>query len=313
VKRTNMSLAAKNLALSLSLIALLASCASERVARRLDPKSREFYSKVRYIITAEERKVFLALPEGGRPAFIEDFWNRRDPKPSTEENEFKTAYFKRIETANKLFSGGGAPGWLQDRGRVYITLGPPDYRETYPRGITFYGLPTEFWWYGFFTITFIDEKWVDDYRLDPDSAVQIAMINRVQQEWNEPREGFSGGSGRVGALPDLDVRIEKAEGEGTRLTVVLPYRSIWVKSHGDTFEATLEVTMKVVDAAGAETWTFSKAFPIEVAASRLKETAKGDFTADAVAALGPGSYTLTLTVINTNDGSKASLERAFVI
>jgi GWxTD domain-containing protein len=308
-----MSPAAKRLALSFSLIVLLASCASSRLARRLDPKSREFYSKVRYIITSEERKAFLALAEVGRPAFIEDFWKRRDPKPATEENEFKTEYFNRIDIANRLFSGGAAPGWLQDRGRVYITLGPPDHREAYPRGITFYGLPTEIWWYGFFPITFIDERWIDDYRLDPDGAVQIAMINRAQKEWNEPREGFAGGPPHVATLPELDVRIEKADEEGTRFTLALPYKYIWMKSRGDTFEATLEVTMKVRDAAGAEAWAFSKAFPIEVASSRLKEALQGDFTADAVAGLAPGSYTLSVTVTNTNDGSKASLERAFEI
>ena len=304
----------KRLALSIGLIVLLASCASSRRARGLDPESREFYSKVRYIIQSEERKAFLALAEADRPAFIEDFWKRRDPKPSTEENEYKTEYFNRIETANHLFSGGAAPGWLQDRGRVYITLGPPDYRETYPRGITFYGLPTEIWWYGFFPITFIDEKWVDDYRLDPDGAVQIAMINRAQKEWNEPRVDYAGGDTmRVPQIAGLDVRIEKADGEGTRFTLVLPYTSIWMKAHGEKFETSLEVTMKVRDAAGAEAWSFTKSFPLEVPVSRLKEMAKTAFTADAAASLGPGSYTLTVTVTNTNDKSKASLERAFEI
>jgi GWxTD domain-containing protein len=303
----------KRLALSVGLIVLLGSCASSRRARGLDPESREFYSKVRYIITSEERKAFLALDEAGRPAFIEDFWKRRDPKPATEENEYKTEYFKRIETANRLFTGGGSPGWLQDRGRVYITLGPPDYREAYPRGITFYGLPTEIWWYGFFTITFVDERWIDDYRLDPYGADHIAMINRAQKEWNEPEREYKGGPTRAAPMTGLDVRIEKADGEGTRLTLVLPYRSVWVKSAGDSFEATLEVTMKVRDAGGAEAWSFAKAFPVKVPASRLKETAAGDFTADAVAPLPPGSYTLAVTVINTNDGSKASLERAFTI
>jgi GWxTD domain-containing protein len=121
-----MSPHAKRLALCLGMIALLGSCASSRRARGLDPESREFYSKVRYIIASEERKAFLALAEADRPAFIEDFWKRRDPKPATEANEYKTEYFNRIETANHLFTGGGSPGWLQDRGRVYITLGPPD-------------------------------------------------------------------------------------------------------------------------------------------------------------------------------------------
>lgn len=309
-----MSATANRLTATLAVVLCLASCASERRARRLDPASREFYSKVRYIITAEERKVFLALPEADRPAFIEDFWKRRDPQPATEENEFKIEYFKRIETANRLFSGGGAPGWLQDRGRVYITLGPPDYRETYPRGITFYGLPTEIWWYGFFPITFIDERWVDDYRLDPDGAMQIAMINRAQQEWNEPRLSYAeGAAARAAGMAGLDVRVEKAEGDGVRIFLTLPYRSVWMKARGETLETTLEVAMTVRDAAGAEAWSFAKSFPLEVPVNRLRETAPLSFTAEAAAALAPGAYTLTVTVTNANDGSKASLERSFEI
>jgi GWxTD domain-containing protein len=300
---------------SLGVSLLLASCASARLEKQLDPKSRDFISKVRYTITSEERRAFLALVPEAREAFVEDFWKRRDPSPATSENEYKTDYFNRIEQANHLFSGGGSPGWLQDRGRVYITLGPPDNREAYPRGVTFYGVPTEIWWYGFFTILFVDERWVDDYRLDPSDAAQIAAINQAQREWNEPRQGMARGpeAGRVAGLPGLDVKIEKADGEGTRFTLVLPYKNIWLKSRGDRFEATLEVTMKVVDAAGAEVWTLAKAFPLDIPQSRLKEVLVQDFTAEAVAALGPGAYTLSVTVTNTTDGSKASLERKFEI
>ncbi len=301
--------------LLLGMALLLASCASSRIEKRLDPKSRDFISKARYTITPEERRAFLALPEGDREAFVEDFWKRRDPTPATEVNEFKAEYFNRIGQATHLFSGGGAPGWLQDRGRIYITLGPPDHRETYPRGITYYGLPTEIWWYGFFSITFIDERWVDDYRLDPSSAAQIAIINQAQREWNLPREGLPRGpnAGRAQAMPGLDVKIEKTDGEGTRITLVIPYKNIWLKSRGETYEASLEATMKVLDSAGAEVWTFAKAFPIEIPQSRLKEVLAGDFTAEAVASLGPGSYTLSVVVTNTTDGSRTSLERKFEI
>jgi GWxTD domain-containing protein len=294
---------------------VLASCASARLEKQLDPKSRDFISKVRYTIMPEERRAFLALPAGAREAFVEDFWKRRDPTPATADNEYKMEYFNRIERSNHLFSGGAAPGWLQDRGRIYITLGPPDHRETYPRGVSFYGVPTEIWWYGFFTILFVDERWVDDYRLDPDSAVQIAMINRAQQEWNAPRLGMVRGpeAGRVPGLPGLDVKIEKADGEGTRFTLVIPYKNIWLKSRGGRFEATLEATMKVLDAAGSEAWTFTKVFPIDIPQSRLKEILDQEFTAEAVASLGPGSYTLNVTVTNTTDGSRALLERKFEI
>ena len=120
-------------------------------------------------------------------------------------------------------------------------------------------------------------------------------------------------AGRVPGLPGLDVKIEKADGEGTRFTLVIPYKNIWLKSRGDRFETTLEVTMKVADAAGAEVWTLAKAFPLDIPQSRLKEVLVQDFTAEAVAALGPGSYTLSVIVTNTTDGSKASLERKFEI
>ncbi|MGZ5498732.1 MAG: hypothetical protein ACXWHI_08420, partial [Candidatus Aminicenantales bacterium] len=76
---------------------------------------------------------------------------------------------------------------------------------------------------------------------------------------------------------------------------------------------TLEVTMKVVDGAGAEAWTFSQAFPIDIPEARAKQVLAEDFEAQAVAPLKPGSYTLNILVTNTTDGSKASLERKFEI
>ena len=305
---------ADRLLVSLGLIACLGACASTRVARELDPESREFYSKVRYIVTTEEKKAFLALPEEARSAFIEDFWERRDPTPGTGENEYKTEYFNRIDTANRLFSGGGAPGWLQDRGRIYITLGPPDHREVYPRGVTFYGVPTEYWWYGFFPIRFVDERWVDDYRIDPDDATQISQITQAQTQWNLPLEGLPKSALTWHrALPGLDVLVEKAGGEGARITLSLPYRNIWMKAQGDRLEAGLEVTIEVRDAAGEAAWSFAQTYPLSLATDRLKEALDDAFTAETVAPLGPGSYTLAVTVTNANDGSKASLEKAFTI
>ncbi|MFQ5722258.1 MAG: GWxTD domain-containing protein, partial [Candidatus Aminicenantales bacterium] len=81
-----------------------------------------------------------------RAKFLEDFWKRRDPTPGTERNEYKEAYFNRIEEANRLFKGGGRAGWLQDRGRIYILFGPPDERQTNPMGgrpIDAYADPTQ--------------------------------------------------------------------------------------------------------------------------------------------------------------------------
>ncbi len=90
--------------------------------------------EVRYLITEEERSVYerLTTPEE-RERFIEEFWRRRDPDPATPENEFREEFYRRIAYANEHFRAG-MPGWLTDRGRVYVLYGPPDRRDAYPMG-----------------------------------------------------------------------------------------------------------------------------------------------------------------------------------
>ena len=109
---------------------LFSSCRLYRLARELPPEYADFYSKVRYIITKQEEKIFLELPDVEKDQFIEEFWARRDPDPETEENEFKKEFFDRIEYANKRFKEG-IPGWKTDRGRIYIFMGPPDKFEEF--------------------------------------------------------------------------------------------------------------------------------------------------------------------------------------
>ena len=204
---------------ALMTIALGSSCATSPAVRSLDGESREFISKVRFIITKPERELFLATPAGDRKAFIEEFWKKRDPNPATAVNEFKDQYFARIAEANHLFSEGGEPGWLQDRGRIYILLGPPTNRVTYPRGVTFYDVPREFWYYGFFVILFTDEAWNGNYKLDPLGVEQISMITRAQKEW-QPQ--VSPGAAEI----EFEAKAEKtADGRGL-VTVSIPYRVI---------------------------------------------------------------------------------------
>ncbi len=92
---------------------------------------------VRWIITPEELTAFKALSnDEERDAFIEQFWQRRDPTPDTEENEFKEEHYRRIAYANEHFAAGRA-GWRTDRGRIYIVFGPPDEIESHPSGGTY--------------------------------------------------------------------------------------------------------------------------------------------------------------------------------
>jgi GWxTD domain-containing protein len=111
---------------------------------------------VRWIITDEEKSAFMQLSnDEERDQFIEAFWQRRDPTPDTEENEFKEENYRRIAYANEHYAAG-IPGWKTDRGRMYIVFGPADEIESHPSGGS-YERPMEEG--GGETSTFPFEKW----------------------------------------------------------------------------------------------------------------------------------------------------------
>jgi len=115
--------------------------------------------EVVYIITSKERDVFRKLEtDKERDIFIEAFWKHRDPTPGTPRNEFRDEHYQRRKYANEYFGRGSPrPGWMTDRGRIHIILGPPRNIEdhdningVYPvqiwsyDGDPDYGLPTGF-------------------------------------------------------------------------------------------------------------------------------------------------------------------------
>jgi GWxTD domain-containing protein len=98
------------------------------------PFKRWLKEDVLYIITGVEKKAFVRFTTGEeREDFIEQFWMRRDPTPDSMENEYKEEHYRRIAYANDRFASG-FPGWRTDRGRIYITFGPPDEIEDHPSG-----------------------------------------------------------------------------------------------------------------------------------------------------------------------------------
>jgi len=116
---------------------------------RLPQKYRDWLEKeVVYIIADQEREAFLELQTVGEwDAFIDSFWRRRDPDPLTPVNEFKEEHYRRIEYANRhLGRESPVPGWMTDRGKVYIILGEPDSREPFPAAVGFL-YPMELWFY----------------------------------------------------------------------------------------------------------------------------------------------------------------------
>jgi GWxTD domain-containing protein len=90
-----------------------------------------------YIITSQERMEWVKLRTNAkRELFIAAFWSRRDPG-------FKDEHYRRVAYANEHFAVDKIPGWRTDRGRIYITLGPPDKIESHPSGDNYVRPPEE--------------------------------------------------------------------------------------------------------------------------------------------------------------------------
>ena len=108
------------------------------------------------IITDPERRAFEKLKtDEEREQFIKIFWGQRDPSPDTEENEYRDQYYERLAYANEHFSSG-KPGWMTDRGRIYIKFGKPDEIEAHPSGGSYERTSYEG---GGTTTTYPFEKW----------------------------------------------------------------------------------------------------------------------------------------------------------
>ncbi len=146
-----------------------------------------------WIITDEERAAFKQLSnDEERDNFIEAFWQRRDPTPDTEENEYKEEHYRRIAYANEHFAAG-IPGWKTDRGRIYIMYGPADEVDSHPSGGTYERpmeegggetstFPFEDWRYRYLEgigqeviIEFVDTCMCGDYHMTLDRSEKDAL------------------------------------------------------------------------------------------------------------------------------------------
>ncbi|HKA37041.1 MAG TPA: GWxTD domain-containing protein, partial [Thermoanaerobaculia bacterium] len=80
-----------------------------------------------YFLTAEEKTQWAAVKSDDEAEkFISTYWAKRDPNPSTAQNEFRDAIQRRIAAADEQFkSRRYAKGSESPRGRVFVVLGAP--------------------------------------------------------------------------------------------------------------------------------------------------------------------------------------------
>jgi len=190
---------------------------------------------VAYIISDEERKAFKQLSnDEERDQFIEAFWQRRDPTPDTEENEFKEEHYRRIAYANEHFAAG-IPGWKSDRGRIYIMYGAADEIDAHPSGGTYERpieegggetstYPFEDWRYRYLEgvgqeviIEFVDTCMCGDYHMTIDRGEKDALLHTPnagltlyeQQGMASKTSRFLGGLEHLGAGPESGIQASK--------------------------------------------------------------------------------------------------------
>lgn len=100
-----------------------------------DPGDAEDF--VHFLLSGDDEERFARLQAGERERFLEDFWRRRDPTPDTAENEDRSAFFARVDFANKNYGGPGmGRGMFSDMGRVFIRYGDPSevLKQVIPAG-----------------------------------------------------------------------------------------------------------------------------------------------------------------------------------
>ena len=287
--------------------AALGACRLYKLERQLAPGHAEFLAKVGYIITGEERKVFLELPDERKDEFIEEFWRRRDPDPDTEHNAFKAEYEERVARAAILFHGEGRPGWQTDRGRIFILFGPPRERMTYPMDAG--GFCREIWYYGAFPVVFIDEHCSGRFDLTAVNLEHLHRLNIAQghfqrtiQEEEKRLFDYEASVHKVRSGPELF--------EGA-VRIDIPYASIWFTFRGERLETAFELKLALKDGAGREVWEARSTFPITLQEEELVAQRDKVFRMEVPFVLDEDldrlraqTLTLHIAVTNTTEGGE---------
>jgi GWxTD domain-containing protein len=285
------------------LAAGLASCSSGPKVK-LDPDSEKFYETARLIMAKEEKDIFSHLPDAeSRQEFIKDFWDKRDPDPYSEENEFKKEFFDRIEYANKRFKEG-TPGWKTDRGRIYIYMGPPDkFEEFFTHDDPEVRGPILWWIYYNYElgIEFVDEKNNGTYRIrsytgDFFSSLDNIKLGQVPVQRGEKRKFVNF---------KLDYNQETKE-----IVIALPVEPFDFKDKGGKLQSDLEFQFFVYAKSQAKIGEFKKEKSFAGTVEEVEKMKEIVFTFPYD--LNPGVYYLDVVIVAT-DASLGKTRKIFEV
>jgi GWxTD domain-containing protein len=125
----------------------------------------QMIEEMSYIANGDDLKKMRNAEGEEKEKLFQEFWDKRNPIPNSQENPLENEFFKRVDVANQQFSFVKTPGWKTDRGRVYIMYGAPDSID---KGSSSSGVGNyEIWYYNDLQRKFVfyDEYGFGDYRL----------------------------------------------------------------------------------------------------------------------------------------------------
>lgn len=148
----------------------------------LPPRHRRWLEEVDLLISEAEREVFLALDaDYQRDAFVDRFWEVRDPFRQTPRNEFEERWEEKVRAARVEFDD-----LTTERARMMLLFGAPSRRT--PITCTALRETVDVWHYqegsdlvgGYFTLIFLGfHRGSDDFRLWSPTEGLGPMISSV--------------------------------------------------------------------------------------------------------------------------------------
>jgi GWxTD domain-containing protein len=99
------------------------------------PTEKETRLALSLIATDEELALFDILSPRGQSMMLDKFWVRRDPDPSTPQNEYEDEFWRRVAYVQDRFTSPVRAGVRTDRGRVYVVFGAADEIEGHAGGV----------------------------------------------------------------------------------------------------------------------------------------------------------------------------------
>jgi GWxTD domain-containing protein len=140
----------------------------------------EMLSYLRYFGQQEDLNALRSAPQSDRGRAWLAFLRATDPNPATPEHEGLRDYFVRVEQANLRYREEGGPGWLTDRGRVFITLGDPDQIYEQGQGDLAQRNRVLIWDYAQYRsqLVFVDQSGFGRYRLTSTSEAEFQSLSR---------------------------------------------------------------------------------------------------------------------------------------